>query len=170
MNNIANIGQIQTWQNFKGLLENNSALNLRFRYTGDKFVNDAYHITEIKQAVITSVDCGGKKNEWVEVIVQLWEPDVTDAGARMTAEKALSIIAVVERELLIEKSAIVKIEFGNPEFDTRQMLPSGFSGNGNNLVIELVADATQCKALGRGDTCGPKSVQKTVCAPNSGCC
>ncbi len=63
-----------TWGDFKNILQQNSDLHLQFQYEEGKFVDSSYHITEIKQAPIVSVDCGGVMNSWTEVIVQLWEP------------------------------------------------------------------------------------------------
>ncbi|SDM20925.1 DUF6428 family protein [Pedobacter antarcticus] len=136
-----------TWGNFKSTLQKNPDLHLQFRYAGENLVKPSYHITEIKQAPIVSVDCGGN-------------PD-----------------------------AIVKIEFGNTAFKTRQLYPQQFEVGGEDLIINLSPDFTQCKALSRGDTCGPKpdsvkpaanSVPKiemynaegegSSCAPGSGCC
>jgi hypothetical protein len=68
-----------TWGDFKTQLQANPDLHLQFSYDEDKFVNASFHITEIKLAPITSVDCGGVMNKWTEVIVQLWEP-----GAKQT--------------------------------------------------------------------------------------
>jgi len=62
------------WKTFKETLILNPELNLHFQYNGNKQVNASYHITEIKQAEIVSVDCGGVINNWTEIIVQLWEP------------------------------------------------------------------------------------------------
>jgi len=82
--------------------------------------NASYHITEIKQAPITAVDCGGVMNKWTEVIVQLWEPEGKLQERAMKVGKALSIVGLVEKSLPLDPDAVVKIEFGNSQFDTRQ--------------------------------------------------
>lgn len=178
-----------TWKEFKDTLVANQGLDLQFEYEEGKWVDQSYHITEIKQAPITSVDCGGKKNEWTEVIVQLWEPEVKQQERAMKSHKALSIIELVEKSLTINPEAEVKIEFGNSKFDTRQMYPAVISAEGENLIVSLTPDAVQCKAIGRGGSCGtteageeccapvdkPKIEMKNLalagsCAPGSGCC
>jgi len=63
------------WSSFKQQLQANPELILQFQYAENKRVDAAYHITKIKQAPITSVDCGGVMNAWTEIIVQLWEPE-----------------------------------------------------------------------------------------------
>ncbi|WP_343521672.1 DUF6428 family protein [Pedobacter sp.] len=153
------------WSSFKAKLQQHPELALQFQYATGKWVNANYHITEIKQAPITSVDCGGVMNTWTEIIVQLWEPAEAEEGRAMQVKKALSIIELVESKILLSPTGIVKIEFGNSEFDTRQMYPGEFKADGNNLIINLTPDATQCKAINRGGSCGTTAAGEECCAP-----
>jgi hypothetical protein len=168
-----NTSELTNWQTFKNKLQENPELTLQFQYAEDKFVDASYHITEIKQAPIVSVDCGGVMNSWTEVIVQLWEPSVKEGERAMQVSKALSIVHLVEKSLPLNPLAIVKIEFGNSQFDTRQMYPGEFILEGDNLIINLSPDFTQCKAIGRGDSCGTVKnlvADAQVCTPGGGCC
>ncbi|GAB2983896.1 hypothetical protein GCM10027049_21700 [Mucilaginibacter puniceus] len=169
------------WRSFKETLVSNPELTLQFQYAEDKWVDASYHITEIKQAPITSVDCGGVVNNWTEIIVQLYEPQNEQQERAMKVNKALSIIDVVEKALPLDGDAMVKIEFGNSTFDTRQMLPNSITVQGENLLVDLQPDAVQCKAIGRGGKCGttadkPKvelknlAVADSCCTPGGGCC
>jgi N-acetylglutamate synthase-like GNAT family acetyltransferase len=169
------------WGEFKAALLRNPALDLQFLYAENKKVSAAYHITEIKQAPVTSVDCGGKMNAWTEIIIQLMEPAVNNQQRPMKVRKALSIIDIVEKSLPLNQYGIVKIEYGNPEFDVRQMYPAEFILDDEELVISLAPGAVQCKAIERGGSCGapvekPKLVLKNLattdacCAPGGGCC
>ncbi len=153
------------WQAFKQLLSTNAALTLQFQYAEDKRVNAAYHITEIKQAPITSVDCGGVMNAWTEIIIQLWEPADKGSERAMEVSKALSIINLVEKALPLNPNGIVKIEFGNSRFDTRQMLPQSLLVDGDSLIVDLRADTVQCKAIERGGSCGTNDKGEECCAP-----
>ncbi|RBQ07635.1 DUF6428 family protein [Pedobacter miscanthi] len=153
------------WSSFKAELQQHPELILQFQYARNKWVKANYHITEIKQAPITSVDCGGVMNAWTEIIVQLWEPTEEEEGRAMQVKKALSIIDLVESKLALNPKGIVKIEFGNSEFDTRQMYPAEFIVDGDNLVINLTPDATQCKAISRGGSCGTTETGEECCAP-----
>ena len=172
---------MSNWQSFKEALINNPELDLQFQYSENKRVNAAYHITEIKQAPITSVDCGGVMNSWTEIIIQLWEPEGQLQLKPMKVKKALSIIDVVERSLPLNPLGMVKIEFGNSQFDTRQMHPNDIIVDGEELVIDLRPDTVQCKAIDRGGSCGapaekPKIQLKNLatasacCEPGGGCC
>jgi len=153
------------WSSFKAELQQHPELVLQFQYSPGKWVNANYHITEIKQAPIVSVDCGGVMNAWTEIIVQLWEPTEQETGRAMQVKKALSIINLVESKLPLNPNGIVKIEFGNSAFDTRQMFPGEFKIDGQNLVLDLTPDVTQCKAINRGGSCGTTETGEECCAP-----
>lgn len=160
-----NTQELTTWSTFKTKLEKHPDLSLQFQYADGKWVDASYHITEIKQAPITSVDCGGVMNSWTEIIVQLWEPS-GEAGERaMSVGKALSIVYLVEKTLKLDPEAVVKIEFGNSQFDTRQMYPGELSTDDSNLVVNLNPDYTQCKAINRGGSCGTNEKDEECCAP-----
>jgi hypothetical protein len=153
------------WQTFKAKLQQHPQLVLQFKYADGKYVDASYHITEIKHAPITSVDCGGVINHWTETIIQLWEPATHDAERAMQVSKALSIIAIVETKLELHAQSMVKIEFGNSQFDTRQMYPGEFSIDGEDLVVSLVPDFTRCKATDRGGSCGTDDKNEDCCTP-----
>ncbi len=154
------------WRTFKTHLQAHPDLDLQFQYAENSWVAPSYHITEIKQAPIVSVDCGGKKNTWTEIIVQLWEPEHQQQSRSMKVSKALSIVDVVEKVLPLQPDGLVKIEFGNADFDTRQLLPSALRVEGDHLVVDLRADVTQCKALDRGGSCGtPGTSEEACCSP-----
>lgn len=170
-----------TWGQFKEILLQNPALDLQFQYGGNNKVAPSYHITEIKQAPITSVDCGGKMNSWTEIILQLLEPAIDNQLRPMKVRKALSIIDVVEKTLPLNPMGIVKIEFGNETFETRQMYPNEFILADEELTIDLSPDTVQCKAIERGGSCGTpaektklnlKDIETTAssCTPGGGCC
>ena len=155
------------WKQFKTTLQQHPDMELQFQYAANARVNPAYHITEIKQAPITSVDCGGVMNKWTEVLVQLWEPLGVEQDRAMQASKALSIIALVEKALPLDADATVKIEFGNTAFDTRQMHPASIVANGDNLLVDLRPDTVQCKAQDRGGSCGTTDTGEECCAPTA---
>jgi hypothetical protein len=162
MNNV----QALNWQTFKETLLQNQDLFLQFQYDENSRVDQSYHITEIKQAPITSVDCGGKMNSWTEIIVQLWEPGTKEQERAMKVSKALSIVNLVEGSLTLNPLATVKIEFGNSQFDTRQMFPGAITVEGDNLVVDLRPDTVQCKAIERGGSCGTTESGDECCAPS----
>jgi hypothetical protein len=57
------------------------------------------------------------------------------------------------------------------------MHPQDFQLTKDEIIVNLTADKTQCKAIDRGETCGtPKQKVKLAevtagcCTPESGCC
>ena len=157
------------WNTFKTTLKQYNTYQLQFEFAENHRIQPSFHITEIKQANITSVDCGGKMSNWTEVIMQLWEPKTATLDT-MKVEKALSIIDLVEQTLLLNTNSPVKIEFGNDTFDTRQMHPHDFVINGNDIIIKLAADKTQCKAIDRGESCGTPEPKLKIAEIENGCC
>lgn len=160
-----NTTETMNWQNFKETLLQHPDLDLQFQYAEGKLVDAAYHITEIKQAPITSVDCGGVMNAWTEIIVQLWVQENDQQDRSMKVSKALSIVNIVEKMLPLNPNGIVKIEFGNSQFDTRQMFPSEITVQGEGLLVDLRPDAVQCKAISRGGSCGTDEKGEECCTP-----
>ncbi len=52
-----------------------------------------YHLTEVKNITVDSVDCGAGTDFWKETIVQLWEsPSELDKTRYMSVSKALQIL------------------------------------------------------------------------------
>jgi hypothetical protein len=104
-------------------------------------------------------------NTWTEIIIQLWVPEGEQQERSMKVGKALSIVNIVEKILPLNPSGTVKIEFGNSEFDTRQMFPNEMIVDGNTLTVDLRPDAVQCKAIERGGSCGTTEKGEECCAP-----
>nr|WP_317169460.1 DUF6428 family protein [Mucilaginibacter humi] len=92
-------------------------------------------------------------------------PEGEQQERSMKVGKALSIINIVEKMLPLNPNGTVKIEFGNSEFDTRQMFPNEMIVDGNALTVDLRPDAVQCKAQTRGGSCGTNDNGEECCAP-----
>lgn len=185
---LINNSTFMNWAEFKTHLQQHPEQLLQFLITDDIRVSPSYHITEIKQAPVISVDCGGVMNSWTEIIIQLWEPEQAQSERAMTVAKALSIVDLVERQLPLNPNGIVKIEFGNTAFDTRLMYPSAMTIEGEDLIVTLSQSFTECKALSRGSSCGiaqnkttnnstPGSLNSgtasdntSACTPGAACC
>ncbi|GAB3574077.1 hypothetical protein GCM10027578_36090 [Spirosoma luteolum] len=170
-----------SWQSFTTMLSRFPDHELQFAYGANERVAPNYHITEIKQVVIQSVDCGGQRNAWTEIVLQLWEPGGAATGRAMPVRKALSIVELVQQQLPLDPAAPVKIEFGNSRFDTRQLYPVDWLLTSDQLTVRLTPDQTQCKAQNRpgpdgtlAACCGPldaiEPVAVDACVPGSGCC
>lgn len=157
---------------FLELLGNHKDKSLLFEYKPGAFVGANYHITEIKNTTIDSVDCGAGVDFWKETIIQLWEsPTELDKTEFMSAYKALGILNKVDSIKPMVKDAEVRFEYSNANFHTAQLFVDDFSWNDSKLIFRLAAKKTDCKAK---ETCGiPIEVEASTqnsCAPGSGCC
>lgn len=157
---------------FLSLLEENTSKSLLFEYKEGHFVGANYHITEVKNITVDTVDCGGNTDFWKETIIQLWEsPKEKETREYMSAYKALSILDKVDKMKPMEKGAEVKFEYSNPNFHTAQLFVNDFSIESDKVIMKLGVEQTDCKAK---STCGvpdEKVMQEEACcAPSSGCC
>ena len=60
-------------QEFLDLLRDHQGKSLLFQYSVNNLVGANYHITEVKNITVESVDCGAGVDFWKETIIQLWE-------------------------------------------------------------------------------------------------
>mgnify|MGYP001824146398 FL=1 len=157
---------------FLTLLKENTDKSLLFEYKKGHFVGANYHITEIKNITIDSVDCGAGTDFWKETIIQLWEsPDEHEREEYLSAHKALSILNKVDQIKPMEQNVEVKFEYSNPEFHTAQLFVNDFTIEQNKLIVKLAIEKTDCKAR---ETCGVAAAVETIeeacCTPGGGCC
>ena len=81
---------------------------LIFSY-GGRPVRAGYHVTEVKAANFSALDCGANPEAWSEIFVQLWD---VDEGERvhMTAGKFAAIIRKVTEHVLLDDTAQLTFE------------------------------------------------------------
>ena len=157
---------------FLSLLKEHPNKSLLFEYKSGHLIGANYHITEIKNITVDSVDCGAQTDFWKETIVQLWEsPAEKDKLEYMTADKALAILNKVDSIKPMEKEVEVKFEYSNANFHTAQLFVNDYEISGNQLVMKLGVEQTDCKAK---DECGvPFEIgaeTSACCTPGGGCC
>ncbi|MAZ73198.1 MAG: hypothetical protein CMC70_08610 [Flavobacteriaceae bacterium] len=158
---------------FLELLKEHQSKSLLFQYAPQQLVGANYHITEVKHIKIESVDCGAQTDSWNETVIQLWEsPSELGKTEYMSSLKALGILNKVGKMKPYDLSSEIKFEYSNALFHTAQLFVGDFEIYGNNLVINLNIQKTDCKAK---ELCGvPEtatvSEDSNSCAPGSGCC
>jgi hypothetical protein len=175
---------------FTKILQENPEKGLFFEYQSGQYVRTDYHITEIKNVNFDTVDCGGIRNQWSEVHVQLWENEIPEPDHAVDTSKAMKIFDVVNRVRETYPDSVIKFEYGNSIFPTAVLPVHQIKDTGNALIVQLVADQTTCKAKDRATTpeekaaacCGPVSEKPKIrvslaslqaaesCEPGSGCC
>jgi len=152
-------------------LVNNPNKALLFEYAPNVYAGTNYHLTEIKTATISSVDCGGVSHEWSETLFQLWEnPLEIEKKSYMTTTKILEIISKVNsiKPLLVDTE--VKIEYGNAIFHTSNLNIKNIIIGELQVIIQLHIEKTKCKAP---ELCGvpeSDSVGSQTCSPGGDCC
>ncbi len=164
------------------ILEQHKDKSLLFEYAPNLLVGANYHITEVKHIVIDSVDCGSQTDAWNETIIQLWEsPNELGKMEYMSVLKALGILNKVGKMKAYTLDAEVKFEYSNATFHTAQLFVNDFETRGNNLIIKLAIEKTDCKAK---DLCGIStsldnhvseeletvSTNEPCCTPDGNCC
>lgn len=157
---------------FLSLLRDNGNKELVFDYNDGALVGANYHLTEVKNIMVDSVDCGAGTDFWKETIVQLWEsPAEIDKTKYMTVSKAFQILNRVNGIKPMELEAELKIEYGNKDFHTAQLFIDGYELFEDRLLIKLAVEKTDCKAK---EECGipveATSEKEACCAPGGGCC
>ena len=163
---------MQTNQLFE-LLNAHKNKELLFEYQPGNFVGANYHITEVKNVTVDSVDCGARTDFWKETVIQLWEsPKEKGKTEFMTAFKALGILNKVDRIKPMERNTEVKFEYSNDHFHTAQLFVNDYIYNEQKIILKLAVEKTDCKAK---EECGVvvESVTNEAhgsCAPGSGCC
>ncbi len=160
-------------QEFLNVLKENERKALLFEYQENKFVDTNYHITEVKNTVIDSVDCGGKTDQWNETIIQLWEsPEEKGKIGYLKSDKALSILERVHNMRPLDGNALLKFEYSNTVFHKAHLEVQQVEITDSKVIVQLFVSETDCKAK---DTCGvPETAlvdaDQNACAPGSGCC
>jgi len=157
---------------FLTLLNEQTAKSLIFEFLPGQRVGANYHITEVKNTKIDSVDCGGSTDTWNETVVQLWEsPSEKNKTEFLTTSKALAILERVNSMRPMDQEAVIRFEFGNEIFHTAQLFVNETQAGENALLIRLGVQPTACKAE---ELCGVSvdEPQQTAacCSPDSGCC
>ncbi|MCL6296291.1 DUF6428 family protein [Jejuia spongiicola] len=155
-------------QELFSVLEQNKDLSLLFEYAPNLLVGANYHITEVKHVSIDSVDCGSQTDAWKETIIQLWEsPSEIGKTEYMSVYKAMAILKKVGKMKPYALNAEVKFEYSNATFNTAQLFVNDFEIHGNDLIIKLAIEKTDCKAK---STCGVSEEKELVSASEEPCC
>ena len=157
---------------FLSLLKTHPNKSLLFEYKTGHLVAANYHITEIKNITVDSIDCGAGTDFWKETIIQLWEsPEEKGKRDYMSANKALDILNKVDAIKPMEKEVEVKFEYSNPDFHTAQLFVHGYEVRADQMIMKLGVERTDCKAK---ETCGiPAEISvedDNACTPGGGCC
>lgn len=121
-------------------------------------IGSGYHVTELKLARITSIDCGGRLAEWTEAAMQLLDGS---KGEFMTSSKLAAILEQSVRQVKELGNAQAHIEFapGNKGMRKYHMRPPKLKDG--NLLIQMEESHAACK---------PAQEMQASCGPTKCCC
>jgi uncharacterized protein DUF6428 len=109
-------------------------------------IHGGYHLTEVKAAEFSTVDCGAQKNRWNETIIQLWVPDGEESDEFMPAHKFLTIYDKVSKMIDVDPDAEVRVEYGDENFFPSNYHVASINEKDGALHVELNPPQTTCKA------------------------
>lgn len=130
---------------FLNILKENPALGLEFEIESGRFIKPTFHITEVKNAIIESVDCGGNPDSYKQTIVQLMVNPQEQMRKPWTAQKALDIFEKVEKLKPMNADAEVFFEYGDQDIRTSNFSVEDVLFADSNIRLELYAKPTVCK-------------------------
>lgn len=139
---------------FVQLLKDFPELGLEFQIEEEKTIAPTFHITEIKNVSIESVDCGGRPDSYKETVVQLMVNPEEKIRRPWTASKALSIFKKVDEMKPIEGNTEIFFEYGDETLRTSHYSVSVAETDKDKLTLRLFAKPTVCKpSLGVDAAC-----------------
>ncbi len=129
---------------FLTTLEENPNREIVFRLDDGRELGGNLHITEVKNAIIESVDCGSNAHQFKETIIQLWINEESDIEAKWSAAKALGILKKTIRTDNRRDDSEVYFEFGD-SVTTVSKHSFTVEENPNKIIFNLFVEATACK-------------------------
>jgi hypothetical protein len=133
-------------------------------------VHAGYHLTELKSALVDTVDCGERVNHWLETIVQLWVP-ANPAGDYMTCTKFLEIFDQVRGMIPLAVDAEIRVEYGDENFFPSTYHVPSVTRDQNTTRVLLAPPQATCKARDRRVAASSATDLQPCCAPaTESCC
>lgn len=167
---------------FLATLRTHAALPLVFR-AGSDLVTPGYHLTEVKRVAYDTMDCGALTHRWAETQFEIWAPAQREDGRAdyMAAGKFLRIVDRVEKDLPLTGDAPARIHTDFAGGPAALYDISSLTVADGQLIVELAADRTRCKAreralaanqaldCGEGGSCSTAAPAPAEAAAGCGC-
>ncbi|RNC79343.1 MAG: hypothetical protein ED557_14765 [Balneola sp.] len=125
-------------------LEENPNQEIIFRLNDGRELGGDLHITEVKNAIIESVDCGSNAHQFKETIIQLWINEDSDIVAKWSAGKALRILKKTIRTDYKGSNSEVYFEFGD-SITPVSKYSFTIAVNPDRIIFDMFVEATACK-------------------------
>ena len=129
-------------------------------------IGAGFHVTELKQASIKSIDCGGRTDQWTETVLQLLD---SSEGTPMAIGKFLAIAEKSEAVLPGLSGVPLIFEYAPGNRGLHRMKIASVHTDDQRVVVSLGEDRAVCKPLAdwqnamAGDCCAPATQQQKCC-------
>lgn len=129
-------------------------------------IGDGYHVTELKHAQITSIDCGARVAEWSEAALQLLDGR---GGGHMAVGKFAGIVRQSIRRVKALAECPMHVEFAHGNSGLRIYQLSGPRLEEGAVAFHLAEGRAHCKpaleqvAAGREGGCCGAGAQTQCC-------
>lgn len=160
----------------RGALTGHETVPLVFTYAG-RTIQPGYHVTEIKSAQLSALDCGGNPDSWTETILQVEDVPASKGDGYMLVGKFLSILGRVERTLALAPASRVTIEISRPAEAMQIFDIADIDVSPERLTLTLALRPAICKPRHRAfegaRTSNDRAPASACCQPSSGasaCC
>ncbi len=130
---------------FLNIMKENPDLGLEFEIESGKFIKPTFHITEVKNVTIESVDCGGNPDSYRQTIVQLMVNPLEKMRKPWSAQKALDIFNKTIALKPMNEDAEIFFEYGDIEMRTSNFSVENVIFVNGAIRFELFSKPTVCK-------------------------
>lgn len=120
------------------------------------------HLTELKLAQVSSIDCGGRLSDWTEAQLQLLD---SQTGTPLTAGKIADILHRSAQALPGLLTAALSIEAAPGNHGLRRYRIGSVQATGAQIVVDLAPEHAQCKPAQQASLscCGAGPAQAACC-------
>lgn len=174
----ASMPDIDTLAKLRALLEPYADKPLVFHY-GGRTIASGYHVTEVKAARLSSLDCGANPEEWSETIIQLWDVE-EESATHMRAGKFLGILSQVAKRVAVDDHGLLVFEAGDRASPMQIFTVGAVMARGSHVEVMLAPRPATCKPRERGleeaagattaSCCGPAPTPAARGGVKKGCC
>jgi hypothetical protein len=120
-------------------------------------IGDGYHVTELKLVKVDSIDCGARRSNWVESVLQLLDGD---GGGHMSVGKFSAIARQSVRQLNGLADHELQVEYAPRNKGLRVFQPMLPELAGGTVSLFLKEGRAHCKP----------ALERVSIPGNAGCC
>lgn len=114
--------------------------------TDDGEISPDYHVTEVKQSTVHSIDCGRNLDQWGELLVQLLDGPKGGAGQYMHADKFIQIVKSAVHHLPDAEDSELIFEFAPDNAPMCKLVVRAVENKNGHTIVALSDKSAECKA------------------------